>query len=70
MPAITKSCILHLVFQTGVDANEDAILKGKTYSNVKSTATVQQLVSVGTAIGALQVYPLVSVERMDTQLLN
>ncbi|UII57676.1 DUF1659 domain-containing protein [Cytobacillus spongiae] len=56
---------LRLSFETGVDEKGEPILKAKAYSNVKGTATADQLHAVGQAIASLCKDPLFSVERDD-----
>lgn len=56
---------LRLVFETGVNEKGEPILKGKMYSNLKHSATVDQLFQAASAIGSLSNYSLNTVERTD-----
>ncbi len=57
---------LSLVFQTGTDPNTGApILKTKSYSNVKSAATDDDVFDVANAIAGLQKYVLYEIQRTD-----
>ncbi|MBT2756730.1 DUF1659 domain-containing protein [Mesobacillus foraminis] len=63
--AMMKNSRITLIFETGMNEKGEAILKGKAYSNVRKTATPDQLQQAATALGTLSAYPLVSVERTD-----
>lgn len=63
--AMMKNSRITLVFETGMNEKGEAIFKGKAYSNVRKTATADQLHQAATALGGLSAYPLVSVERTD-----
>lgn len=57
---------LRLGFENGVnpDTNE-IIVKRKTFNNIKSEATADQLYTVAQALASLQQLPLYEVERTD-----
>lgn len=63
--AVLATSTLRLVFETGVDAQGKAILKAKTYSNLKKEATADQLFDFAQAIGSLSNDPINSIERSD-----
>ncbi|MFS0881791.1 hypothetical protein CHH83_25270 [Bacillus sp. 7586-K] len=61
---------LSLVFDMGVDENGKAKTKRKSYSNVKTSATPDQLLQAAQAIASLQSAPLLYVERNDSNQIN
>ncbi|WP_316568662.1 DUF1659 domain-containing protein [Neobacillus sp. YIM B06451] len=56
---------LRLVFETGVNEKGEAIFKSKTFSNLKTEATPDQMHMAVTAIAALSADPLSVAERND-----
>ncbi|SDM55291.1 DUF1659 domain-containing protein [Sediminibacillus halophilus] len=62
---------LQLVFQDGVDGESgDPILKNKTFNNVKTAATADQLMAISTALVDLQQRELYSIKRNDSLLIS
>jgi hypothetical protein len=65
--ALLEGTKLRLVFETGVvDGEGNPILRAKTFSNVKSGSTTDQLHQVAQAISVLCTDTLSKVERNDT----
>ncbi|WP_087974094.1 DUF1659 domain-containing protein [Oceanobacillus rekensis] len=63
---ITKST-LQLVLQDGIDSESGSpIFKSKSFNNVKTDATADQLYAVATALVELQERPLYNINRNDT----
>ena len=63
---------LRLVLENGInpDTNEP-VYKRKTFNNVKSEATADQLQTVAQSLASLQQLPLAKVERTDhAQIIN
>lgn len=61
---ITSS--LRLILHNGTNPKSGAaILKRKTFSNVKTDANADQLFAVANALAPLQELPLYGIERMD-----
>ncbi|WP_026771854.1 DUF1659 domain-containing protein [Sediminibacillus sp. JSM 1682029] len=61
---------LQLVFQDGVDGESgEPILKNKTFNNVKTAVTADQLLVVSTALADLQQRELYSIKRNDSSLI-
>ncbi len=57
---------LRLIFKVGFDARtKKPILKRKTFSNIKTNATAEQLYRTAEAIASLQEHSLSEVERSD-----
>ncbi|NLJ57664.1 MAG: DUF1659 domain-containing protein [Tissierellia bacterium] len=54
-----------IVVSAGVDDNNKAILKSKTFSNVKASAENEDLYNLGVAISDLQEYELTNILRID-----
>ena len=54
-----------LRFKEGVVAKGQDILKNQSFSKIKVTATDDEILAVGTALGALLAFPLVDVSRQD-----
>jgi hypothetical protein len=57
---------LRLVFETGMDEKGQPIYKTKTYGNIRKTATADELLQAGQALGGLCANPLVGIERADS----
>ncbi|PAE29106.1 hypothetical protein CHI07_11105 [Paenibacillus sp. 7884-2] len=63
---LTKSS-LQLVLQDGIDSESGSpIFKNKSFNNVKTSATAEQLLAVATAFVSLQERPLYTINRRDT----
>lgn len=56
---------LRMVFDAGMDG-EKQLYKNKNFSNVKTSASADQLYAVANALAPLQELPLLSVERNDS----
>ena len=56
---------LKLVLNAGLDENNKDIIKNKTFSNIKSTVTNDDLYNLGVAISELQSYSLVNIKRYE-----
>ncbi len=62
---------LKLVLNAGYDENNKAIIKNKTYANIKSTVTDEDLYGLGAAISDLQSYSLLNLVRYEeSELIN
>jgi len=60
-----------LVLNAGVDENNKDIIKNKTFANVKSTVTNDNLYTMATSLVALQTYSLENIIRYEEyQILN
>ncbi|WP_409275962.1 DUF1659 domain-containing protein [Neobacillus sp. SCS-31] len=63
--ALLADSKLRLVFETGVNEKGEPVFKSKTFSNLKTEATPDQMHMAATAIAALSADPLSVVERND-----
>ncbi|MEL7648039.1 MAG: DUF1659 domain-containing protein [Sedimentibacter sp.] len=62
---------LKLVFNAGVDENNKDITKSRTYANVKTTTTNENLYNLALSISDLQSYALSNIVRYEEyQLVN
>jgi len=61
---IVDSNIL-LVFETGVDQEGNPVYKRKTYANVNTASTPDQIQQVAQSIAVLSKWPLFSIQRVD-----
>ncbi|WP_186578936.1 DUF1659 domain-containing protein [Aquibacillus kalidii] len=61
---------LQLTFEDGMDAEGKAIYKKKSFSNIKTDATADQLFAITLALIPLQQLTLHSVKRNDTELIT
>jgi len=52
-------------FQTGISVSGAPIIRQKTFSGVKASATAQDIYDVADALFGLLTYPLVEVQRND-----
>ena len=65
------SAQLRLVFYDGEDTmTGNPIYRTKSFSNVKSEATAEQLFAVAEAFESLQERPLYTIERRDTSVIR
>ncbi|MCA1029744.1 DUF1659 domain-containing protein [Bacillus timonensis] len=61
---------LRLILEVGLDEKGNLKYKNKTYHNVKTSATADELYAVAVAIAGLQSLPLEDIERNDTHFLS
>ncbi|MRH43479.1 DUF1659 domain-containing protein [Aquibacillus halophilus] len=62
---------LQLAFEVDVDAlTGRPILKNKSFNNIKTTVTPDQLLAITNALVPLQQYPLYTIKRSDTELVT
>lgn len=67
----TVQSTVSLKFKTGVDAKGKDVLKSQKFSNVKVTASNDDIYTVGTSLGTLLMYPVTDVIRDDSnQIIN
>jgi len=62
---IVQDSKLKLQFDGGLDEKGNTIVKSKTLSKVKSTATNDDVYEVATTLSGLQTLPLLSVRKID-----
>ncbi|RKD32320.1 DUF1659 domain-containing protein [Thermohalobacter berrensis] len=60
-----QSSKLRIQLDGGVDGDGKQIIKSKTYSKVKTTATNDDIYNVATNLAGLQTYPVYAVKRID-----
>ena len=69
--AQTVDSSLQLVFEDGIDAVTGTVaLKNKTFNNIKTSATPDQLLAIADALVPLQQKVLYSVKRNDNVLIT
>ncbi|WP_117169915.1 DUF1659 domain-containing protein [Paraliobacillus sediminis] len=61
---------LQLLFEDGFDEDGNIAIKTKTFNNIKTVATADQLLSIAQALVALQTLTLHMVKRNDTELIT
>lgn len=62
---------LQLQFENGIDAvTGNLILKNKSFNNIKTTATPDQLLAVTNALVPLQQKTLYAIRRNDTDIIT
>ncbi len=62
---------LRLRFEVGVDGDGNPRYSSRTYSGVKTEAEDQDVYDIAMAFSELQIYPLVSINRVnETELVN
>lgn len=64
--ASIKDSQLRIMLNAGTDAEGNPIVKYKTFNNVKTSATADQLYNIVGAIAPLQQHGLGQVERNDS----
>ena len=67
--ALITGSQLRIVFEAGVDTKGKMQYKTKNYSNVKPSATADQILQAANAIIGLQSLQLDKVERNDSHLI-
>ncbi|RWZ60791.1 DUF1659 domain-containing protein [Halobacillus fulvus] len=60
---------LQLILDDGLNEEGNAVYRTKSFNNVKTEATSEQLYNVAQALAVLQEKPLVMVERKDDSLI-
>ena len=65
----TVQSTVSLKFKTGVDAQGKDVLKSQKFSNVKVTASNDDIYAVGTSLGTLLMYPVTDVIRDDSNTI-
>ncbi|PJN89579.1 DUF1659 domain-containing protein [Bacillus sp. mrc49] len=66
---IPVSSTLRVDFETGLNEKGNIIFKRKSFTNIKTEATADQLFSTAAAIASVQNYPMGEVTRVDTYSL-
>ncbi|MBP1924381.1 hypothetical protein J2Z76_000234 [Sedimentibacter acidaminivorans] len=56
---------LKLVLDAGLDENNKEITKNKTFANVKTTATNENVYEVATALAGIQSYTLKNIKKYE-----
>lgn len=66
-----RESALRIRFETGVDAQGNPTYATRTYSNIKTGAADQDVYDVAVILTALQVLPVVAIERVnEVELVN
>lgn len=68
--ALLEGSKLRMLFEIGVDDEGNPILRAKTFNNVKSASTTDQLFQAAQAISVLCNDTLNKVERNDTTTIT
>ncbi|AOH56375.1 hypothetical protein ABE28_018570 [Peribacillus muralis] len=66
---IPVSSTLRIDFETGLTEKGDIAFKRRSFTNIKTEATAEQLFSTAVAISSVQNYPMSEVTRVDTYSL-
>lgn len=67
----TVQSAVSLKFKSGVDAQGKDVLKTQKFSNVKASASNDDVYAVGASLGTLLAYPVTNVLREDSnEILN
>lgn len=62
--------VLQINYKTGQNASGKDLVKSDKFQKINPSASNDDVLSVGTAIGGLLMYPVVSVERVDSGVLT
>ncbi|HHU87495.1 MAG: DUF1659 domain-containing protein [Pelotomaculaceae bacterium] len=62
---VSIGSVLRLELQAGVDGNGNPVFRNKSLSNVKPTASDQDIFDVAASLAALQELPLNNIIRID-----
>ncbi|WP_112180645.1 MULTISPECIES: DUF1659 domain-containing protein [Paraliobacillus] len=61
---------LQLLFEDGFDDDGNIVIKTKTFNNIKTVATADQLLTIAQVLVPLQTLTLQMVKRNDTELIT
>jgi len=64
--AFLKSSRLRLVFDFGLDENNNPVYKNKIFNNIQRNSTTDELYQAAQAIGSLAAHQLWAIERNDS----
>ncbi|WP_257349185.1 DUF1659 domain-containing protein [Pseudalkalibacillus decolorationis] len=64
--AVMNDTRLSVTFDAGIDLEGKPVFKRKSFNNVKSSATHDQLYNMIQALSPLQQYPVTQVERSNS----
>jgi hypothetical protein len=67
--SILVNSSLNLRYKNGIDEAGRDVIKTKKYSNIKVSASAEDLLFIGTALGNLMKNELVEVQRSDDSVL-
>ncbi|KMY50953.1 DUF1659 domain-containing protein [Peribacillus loiseleuriae] len=67
---ILEAVTIRLEFETGLDEKGMPIVKRKSFSNVKTDATSDEILQASATIAGLQLYPLSKVAQIETTVLS
>ena len=65
-----NACSIKVKFDHGTDLNGDRIIKTKTYSSIKSSATNDNIMAVVNSLAGLQQHTLSGTNRVDNSSLS
>ncbi|WP_028392400.1 DUF1659 domain-containing protein [Bacillus cihuensis] len=65
-----EALTIRLEYETGLDEEGMPIVKRKSFSNVKTVATPDHILSAAEAIARLQMHPLSKVAQIGTTFLS
>lgn len=60
-----KSCVMHVVVETGKTASGGAAYSTRSFANINPALVDDDFLSIGNALAGLQMYPLGSIQRVD-----
>ncbi|MCL6561081.1 MAG: DUF1659 domain-containing protein [Firmicutes bacterium] len=66
---VPANSVLRLELQVGMDTGGNPVFRNRSLSNVKPTASDQDLFDVASALAGLQEYPLNGISRVDAAQL-
>lgn len=62
---------LRLVFENGTHPTSgEKVYKTKSFNNIHTSATAEQLYAVGNALAGLQTLPLYGIDRNDSSMIS
>ncbi|WP_026882486.1 DUF1659 domain-containing protein [Clostridium akagii] len=67
--AISKST-LQINYKTGQNANGKDVIKSDKFPKLNSAVTNDDIYAVAAALGTLLIYPVVSIERVDNNVIT
>lgn len=61
---------IRLIYEAGIDQEGNPVFKRKSYNNVKTTSTADEIFQAAQAIASLCQLPLYKIERDDKSEIN
>ncbi|MDV3427767.1 MAG: DUF1659 domain-containing protein [Bacillota bacterium] len=68
--AVKEKTSMIISYKTGTDEDGKEIIKNQSFSNVKVTSTEDDVFSAASLFSPLLLYPILSIEKQDREVLS